>query len=74
MNNQEKDQNENADTEPTSKPSQAEGERDTGIEDRTSGTSTANNGFDQTVEPQPTSKPSQAEGDRDTIDATLNQS
>jgi hypothetical protein len=74
MNNQERSQKENADTEPTSKPSQAEGERDTGIEESSSGTSTAYDGSDQTVEPQPTAKPSQAEGDRDTIDAALRES
>jgi hypothetical protein len=62
---------ENTDTQPTTKPSQAEGDRDTDISEGASGSSTANDGSDQTVDPQPTSKPSQAEGDRETIEADL---
>ena len=62
---------ESSDTQPTSKPSQAEGERDTDLPEGVSGTSIDNDGSDQTVDPQPTSKPSQAEGDRETIDADL---
>ncbi len=66
MNNQER-----TDTQPTVKPSQAEGDRDSSSAEGASGTSTANDGSDQAVDPQPTSKPSQAEGDRETIEADL---